>query len=94
MRIYSSNESDTLEKTHVDNSVYAHHVILFNDDVNSFDHVEDCLIRICFHAESEAHKIALEAHNKGQAICYKGSFEECETVGEKLSGEGLTVEVN
>ncbi len=98
MRIYLSNDisesgTNTLEKTSVDNSIYSHHVILFNDEVNSFDHVEDCLMRICFKTKHESKKIALEAHEKGKAVCYKGSLEECETVGEKLSSQKLTVEV-
>lgn len=75
-------------------SVYKHQVILFNDDVNSFDHVEDCLTNICKKTKEEAMKIALEAHRSGRAICYTGSYEECETVGEKLAEQGLTVSVH
>jgi ATP-dependent Clp protease adaptor protein ClpS len=98
VKIYLSNDpieggTNILELTSVDNSIYSHHVLLFNDDVNSFDHVEDCLMKICFKTKHEAKKIALEAHEKGKAVCYKGSMEECETVGEKLSSEKLTVEV-
>ncbi|TGN17886.1 ATP-dependent Clp protease adaptor ClpS [Leptospira idonii] len=73
--------------------IYFYRVILFNDSVNDFDHVEDCLIKICFKNKKEAKKIALEAHNNGKAVCFTGSSEECETVAEKLSLEQLTVSV-
>ncbi len=51
-------------------------------------------MRICFKSEKEAKRIAMEAHNKGKAICYEGSIEACETVGEKMGDEGLTVSVS
>ena len=41
--------------------------------------------------DEEAQRIAMEAHSKGKSLCYKGSMEECETVWEKMSLEGLTV---
>ncbi len=83
-------EEETEVTTRIDN-IYEHRVILFNDDFNPFDHVEDCLMRICYKSEKEAKRIAMEAHNKGQAVCYEGSIEACETVAEKMGEEGLTV---
>lgn len=71
--------------------IYGRKVVLYNDDHNNFDHVEECLIRICFKNKNEAKKIAMEAHTKGRAICYKGSFEECETVAERMGEQNLTV---
>ena len=80
------------QKTIIKNdNIYSNKVILFNDNINSFDHVEDCLINICKHEKSKAKKIALEAHNKGKAICFTGSMEVCESISEKLGAEGLTV---
>ncbi|HMV42946.1 MAG TPA: ATP-dependent Clp protease adaptor ClpS [Leptospiraceae bacterium] len=83
-------EEETEVSTRIDN-IYEHKVILHNDDVNSFEHVEDCLMRICFKTKKDAEKIALEAHNKGKAVCYEGSIEACETVAEKMGDERLTV---
>lgn len=71
--------------------VYKHNVILHNDSVNHFDHVESCLVKICKKSKKEAKKIAREAHNQGRAVCYSGSLEECETVAEALGEQGLTV---
>ena len=54
-------EEETEVSTRIDN-IYEHKVILFNDDFNPFDHVEDCLMRICFQITKEAKRIAtLEA---------------------------------
>jgi ATP-dependent Clp protease adapter protein ClpS len=59
-----------------------------------FDHVENCLMKICHKNKKEAKKIALLAHKQGKAICYVSSLEECETVAEKLAEQGLTVAVH
>lgn len=81
---------ELLEKS---DNIYSHKVILFNDDYNTFDHVEDCLVRICCMSLRKAKEVAMEAHTKGKAVCYSGSLEECETVAEKLAEENLTVTV-
>ncbi|MCP5498793.1 MAG: ATP-dependent Clp protease adaptor ClpS [Leptospiraceae bacterium] len=74
-------------------NLYGNKVILYNDDYNTFDHVELCLMKICMKSEKEAQRIALEAHNKGRAICYEGSHEVCETVAEKMSLQNLSVTI-
>jgi len=85
---------EIIEKTEqISDTVYKRSVILFNDDVNNFDHVEDCIMKICFKSRKEAEKIAQEAHTKGRAVCYVASLEECETVAEKLTEQGLTVAI-
>ena len=42
-------------------------VILYNDDVNTMEHVVKCLIQIFGHPEPLAVKIMLEAHVNGKA---------------------------
>jgi ATP-dependent Clp protease adapter protein ClpS len=82
------------QKTNIRNdNIYSNRVILFNDSVNTFDHVEECLIKICKHEKSKAKKIAKEAHDKGRAVCYTGSMEVCELIAEKMGEKGLTVSV-
>ncbi len=75
-------------------NIYSHFVTLYNDDYNTFEHVENCLMKICGMSLLQAKKTALKAHTRGSAVCYKGSLEACETVAEKLSAQNLTVSVN
>lgn len=96
MSILSQEETSTVleeEKKYSAEDVYGRKVILYNDEFNSFEHVEQCLQKFCFKSRNEARKIALEAHNRGKAVCYKGSFEECETVAAKMAEQNLTVSV-
>ncbi|MCB1194319.1 MAG: ATP-dependent Clp protease adaptor ClpS [Leptospiraceae bacterium] len=74
-------------------NIYANKVILYNDDFNSFYHVEKCLVKICCKSKAESKRIALEAHNNGKAVCYTGSMEACETVAEKMGEANLTVSI-
>ncbi len=74
-------------------SIYFQKVILFNDSINEFFHVENCLMKICFKTKREAKKIAIEAHEQGKAVCYVGSLEECETIAEQMGNERLTVSI-
>ncbi|MCU0825645.1 MAG: ATP-dependent Clp protease adaptor ClpS [Leptospira sp.] len=83
------------EKTETEyESIYLHSVILFNDSINEFSHVESCLMKICFKTKKEAKRIAIEAHTNGKAVCFLGSPEECETISEKLTNERLTVSIS
>lgn len=43
-------------------------VILFNDDINTFDHVIAALMSVFGHPEPLAENIAYEAHTTGRAI--------------------------
>lgn len=90
MATYTEEEKKTIIRN---DNIYSNKVILFNDNVNSFDHVEDCLINICKHEKAKARKITLEAHNKGRAVCFTGSMEVCESISENLGAEGLTVTI-
>lgn len=88
--------SETISKFDIEEKeerIYHVRVILYNDEVNTFPHVESCLMKICFKSKKEAKRVAMEAHSQGKATCYQGSSEECETVAEKLASEKLTVSI-
>jgi ATP-dependent Clp protease adaptor protein ClpS len=46
-------------------------LLLYNDDVNSFDHVIECLMRICKHQPEQAEQCALIVHFKGKCVVKK-----------------------
>ncbi len=71
----------------------SHRLILWNDDVNSFEHVIFCLIKYLDYNDSQAEKIAWEVHTKGKCAILEGSFTEVEVYRKILQQEGLTVSV-
>ena len=68
-------------------------VILFNDDVNTFEHVIACLMSIFGHNLQLAADIALEAHTKGRAIAEVEPREQAEQHAAALKRQGLGASV-
>lgn len=68
-------------------------IILFNDDVNTFDHVIETLIRVCNHESLQAEQCALLVHYKGKCSVKTGSMEELIPMCSALLDAGLSAEV-
>ena len=68
-------------------------VVLFNDDVNTFEHVIDCLMAIFGHGRQLAEKITLEAHTRGRAIAEVEPREKAEKHAAALGRQGLVATV-
>ncbi|HEY9488420.1 MAG TPA: ATP-dependent Clp protease adaptor ClpS [Chryseosolibacter sp.] len=50
-------------------------LVVFNDDVNTFDHVITTLIKVCKHTPEQAEQCTLLIHHKGKCAVKSGSFE-------------------
>lgn len=49
-------------------------IIIYNDDVNSFEHVIECLVKYCGHDKFQAEQCALTIHYKGKYAVKSGSM--------------------
>ena len=70
-----------------------HEIVLHNDDVNTFDHVIDTLIRVCKHDDLQAEQCAILVHYKGKCTVKTGSFEELKPQCSLLLEAGLSAEL-
>jgi ATP-dependent Clp protease adaptor protein ClpS len=70
-----------------------HRLILWNDDVNTFEHVIFCMMKYLDYSEHQAEKIAWKVHNEGKCAILEGSFTEVEVYRKILQQEGHTVSV-
>ncbi len=68
-------------------------IVLYNDDVNTFDHVIDTLIRVCQHTAEQAEQCAILVHYKGKCTVKTGSFEELKPQCTQLLEAGLSAEI-
>lgn len=68
-------------------------IVLFNDDVNTFDHVIDTLIYACDHIPEQAEQCALLVHYKGKCTVKTGSYDDLEPRCSKLLQAGLSAEI-
>lgn len=68
-------------------------LILYNDEINSFDFVIESLVAVCGHDFDQAEQCALIAHFKGRCIVKSGSYEELKGMSDELTLRRLTVSV-
>lgn len=68
-------------------------IVLYNDDVNTFDFVTESLIKICKHELLQAEQCTYIVHYKGKCAIKKGLFNELKPLCSKLLNRGLTVAI-
>ena len=68
-------------------------IVLYNDDVNTFDHVIDTLIRVCEHTNEQAEQCAILVHYKGRCTVKTGSYDELKAQCSSLLDAGLSAEI-
>ncbi len=85
-------ETDTLEQEDEDEQT-PWRVILFNDEVHTFDEVIGQLIKATGCSQSKAEELTMKVHNEGKALVYEGSFEECFEVNSVLKEIQLITEI-
>ncbi len=69
------------------------HLILYNDDVNTFDHVIDTLVEVCHHTFEQAEQCAIIVHFKGKCDVKTGSYEYLEPLCTALLDAGLSAQI-
>ncbi len=70
-----------------------HEIVIYNDDVNTFDHVIETLIRVCSHTAEQAEQCALIIHYKGKCTVKTGSMDELVPKCLQLLDAGLSAEI-
>jgi ATP-dependent Clp protease adaptor protein ClpS len=68
-------------------------IVLFNDEVNTFDHVIDTLMYACDHTPEQAEQCSLIVHYKGKCIVKTGSYDDLEPRCSLLLDAGLSAEI-
>ena len=64
-------------------------LVVFNDDVNTFEHVINTLIRICKHTPEQAEQCTLLIHYKGKCTVKTGLFEELRPMKDGICEAGI-----
>jgi len=68
-------------------------LILYNDEIHSFDEVIVQLIKAIHCSPNQAESIAWEVHTKGKALVYEGEMAECLKVSGILEEIGLNTQI-
>jgi ATP-dependent Clp protease adaptor protein ClpS len=68
-------------------------LVVFNDDVNTFDHVIDTLIRVCKHTPEQAEQCTLLIHYKGKCAVKTGTFDFLRPMREAICEAGIDARI-
>ena len=83
-------ESDVLVAEDIDKPKV---LILYNDDINTFQHVIICLMKFMQFSMDKSEQIAITIHNKGSAFLKAGSNGELKPYKEVLCEYGLDARI-
>lgn len=73
--------------------VNEHQIVLYNDDVNTFDHVINMLIDTCDHTPEQAEQCSLIVHYKGKCTVKTGDYADLKPRCSKLLKADLSAEI-
>jgi ATP-dependent Clp protease adaptor protein ClpS len=64
-------------------------LVVFNDDVNTFEHVIQVLMKVCKHTHEQAEQCTLIIHYRGKCAVKKGSRDELKPMCEAILDAGI-----
>lgn len=91
-----NTETITKEDTKIDEAIknlMERNLVLYNDDVNTFQHVIDCLVTYVNHVPTQATQCAHIVHNNGKCHIKKGSYESLKIIADALLENRLSVKI-
>lgn len=68
-------------------------IVLFNDEVNTFDFVIDSLIEVCDHTLEQAEQCTILVHYKGKCTVKTGEYNDLKPRCLRLLSKGLSAEI-
>ena len=68
-------------------------LVVYNDDINTFEHVIQTLIQVCKHAPEQAEQCTYLIHYKGKCTVKVGSFEELEAMCSAIHDRGISADI-
>jgi ATP-dependent Clp protease adaptor protein ClpS len=68
-------------------------LVVFNDDVNTFAHVIETLIRVCEHTAEQAEQCTMIIHFKGKCAVKTGSFDYLKPMREAICEVGIDARI-
>ena len=82
-----------LEEELVTVAVETYKLVVFNDDINTFDHVIDILRDVCDHTQEQAEQCTLIIHYKGKCTVKEGDWDKLAGMRTRICNAGISAEV-
>jgi len=68
-------------------------IVVYNDDVNTFDHVIETLIKACDHTPVQAEQCTILVHYKGKCTVKTGELKDLKPRCSKILEAGINAEI-
>ena len=68
-------------------------LMVFNDDINTFDHVINTLVKVCKHSAEQAEQCAMIIHYKGKCSVKKGTLSDLKPMKDAICEAGIDAKV-
>jgi ATP-dependent Clp protease adaptor protein ClpS len=94
MKYAPETEVEVEEQVDIDiDLVKLYSLVVFNDEVNTFEHVIETLIEVCEHSPEQAEQCTLIIHYKGKCGVKNGDFDELAAMRTEITRRGISAEV-
>ncbi|MDQ3190123.1 MAG: ATP-dependent Clp protease adaptor ClpS [Bacteroidota bacterium] len=91
---FKNSQTITKEQTEVLEKVTLNkNVVLYNDDVNTFEFVIESLIEVCNHDNLQAEQCTYLVHYKGKCAVKTGSVNDLKPIQTALLDRGLSASI-
>ncbi len=91
-----SNQEQRQEETEVlveEELLASHQLIVYNDEINTFEYVIITLMEVCEHTAEQAEQCTLQIHFRGKCGVKSGSFEELIEMRNEICRRGISAEI-
>lgn len=68
-------------------------LVVFNDDINTFEHVIATLIKVCEHTPEQAEQCTLIIHYRGKCTVKNGTFDFLKPMREAICEAGIDARI-
>jgi ATP-dependent Clp protease adaptor protein ClpS len=68
-------------------------LVVFNDDVNTFEHVIETLIRVCKHTPEQAEQCTWLIHYRGKCAVRSGDYDELNPMRQAICEAGIDAKI-
>jgi ATP-dependent Clp protease adaptor protein ClpS len=91
MQVLIDTEVEILDKT-IETELKK--LVVYNDDVNTFDWVIDTLVEVCKHTSEQAEQCTIIIHFKGKCSVKEGELEELIEMRNEICRRGISAEIH
>ncbi len=89
----NTKEQDLVDVDVMEKTLHPFNLIVWNDEVNTFDWVIDTLVEVCGHSEEQAEQCAMLIHFKGKYAVKNGDYDTLKPMCNSITERGINATV-